>query len=166
MIHLIAAVFLIPCIAFADVSVPRSKQYLWTVYDVATSGGESVTKNLGVSLPGGAIVTDTWVYINTPFAASGNESLALQCGGTRNLMAYNGMKLIPVNSALQAHLGLSLLGSGAMITEGASVQSVLNLGNVASVPADCAMQAVIRGDAGFTPYTAGKATVIIEYFRQ
>lgn len=165
----ILALSLFTSLAHADVSVPRAKQYLYTVYDVAQSGGESVAHPLNVSLPAGAIVTDAWVYINTQFSASGTESLAFQCAGTNDIMAYNSVKSITADKVLQGHLGATLFnvnaGADAVIGQSASANAqALNAG-YGSAPSGCSISAVVRGDAGYTPYTAGKATLIIEYFK-
>jgi hypothetical protein len=164
---LLIALLLIPTLAHADLSVPRSKQYLYTQYDVSVSGGASTAHNLGATLPSGAIVTDVWVYINTQFAAGGTESLGIQCAGTLDLMAYNSIKNIAQQKVLQAHLGATNMGATGnnFIGESASANAD-NLSAFGSIPSDCAVTAVVRGDSGYTPFTAGKATVIVEYFRQ
>lgn len=166
---LLLALALIPTLAFADVSVPRSKQYLWTVYDVAQAGGSSTAHPLGVKMPAGAIITDAWLYINTQFAASGTESLAFQCAGTRDIMAYNSVKNVAPDRVFQAHLGATLFGvtgSSAVIGESANLNAIALNAGYGSIPTACDVSAIVRGDSGYTPYTAGKATLIIEYFRK
>lgn len=156
--------FFITLPAFASVSVPRSKQYVWSVYDVAVSGGQSVPHPLGVSVPGSAIMTNAWVYINTQFAAAGTESLGISCLGSQNIMFYNTVKNVPKDRMFSANLsGSTYTGAGALIPENASA---LNLSQgFTSVPVPCELTVNVRGDSGYTPYTAGKATIILEYFR-
>lgn len=159
------ALFLFPLFAQADLSVPRSKQYAWSVYDVSVLGGSSTSHPLGLTLPGGAVVTDVWVYINTVFAASGTESLALQCAGTTDLMAYNSVKNLAVNNMLGGRLAGTASANSAVIGSNGGGNAVALVG-FGSIPSDCSVSAIVRGDSGYTPYTAGKATFIIEYFRQ
>lgn len=160
---LFLALLFLPTLAFADLSVPRAKQYAWTQYDVAVLGGASTTKNLGLSLPAGAIITDVWVYINTQYASAGTESLGLQCAGTLDLMAYTPMTSHAADRMMSARLsGSSSTGAGAPIP---ASPTVLNLSQgYNSVPSACNVSAVVRSDSGYNPYTAGKATFIIEYF--
>ena len=156
--------FLICGIAHADVSVPRAKQYLWSVYDVAASGGASVAHALGVSVPSSAIITNAWVYINTQFAASGTESIGISCLGSQNIMAYNTIKNVTINSMFAAQASpSSYTGAAALIPEAASALN-LNQG-FASTPAPCGLTVDVRGDSGYTPYTGGKMTIILEYFK-
>lgn len=166
---LIAALFLLPSLAHADVSVPRAKQYLWTTYDVSVLGGQTAVPsnviNLGASLPAGAIIDRVYVYINTQFAAAGAESLALQCAGTRDLMDYVAMKNTAADRMLSAGIsGSSFNDSASLVPPSPTVINVSQ--GFGSVPSDCAVSAVLRGDAGQTAYTAGKLTAIVEYFRK
>lgn len=167
---LIFALLFLPVLAQADVSVPRSKQYLWTTYDVSVLGGVSVPGsqnaiNLGATMPAGAIITDVWIYINTQFAASGTESLALQCAGTQDLMAFTSVKNLAADRMLTSRmLGNTFNGGAALVP---ASPTALNFSQgFGSIPADCNMSAVIQGTSGFTPYTAGKLTAVVEYFRK
>jgi hypothetical protein len=157
---------LIANFAHADVSVPRAKQYLWTQLD-ATLNGAQGTHNMGVYLPAGAIITDAYLYINTQFASSGTDSLAFGCSSTTDLMAYNSVKNVALNKAYQAHSGsaqLGVTGSGSYIGEVASAGLLdFSLG-YGSIPTACQVTATVRTGGGFTPYTAGNATFIVEYF--
>lgn len=165
---LLLVLSLIPNFAFADASVPRAKQYLSAIYDVAIAGGSSVSHNLGMQLPAGAIITNSWLYINTQFAASGTESLAFQCAGTNDLMAYNSVKNVFKDRVFQGNLGATLFGVGgsnAVIGENANANVIALNAGYGSVVSACAVKAVVRGDVGYTPYTAGKATLIVEYFK-
>lgn len=150
--------------AQADVSVPRSKQYLWSVYNVATSGGQSTAHSLGVSVPAGAIITNAYVYINTQFAASGTESLGISCLGSQDIMAYNTVKNVLADRMFQSDLGTATYtGAGAPIS---AIATALNLSQgFGSVPSACGLVVNVRGNSGDTPYTAGKATIILEYFK-
>ncbi len=163
MLSLILSLFLVSP-SHADVSVPRAKQYVWSVYDVAVSGGQSVPHSLGVSVPAGAIITNAWVYINTQFAAAGTESLGISCLGTQNIMFYNTVKSVPKDRMFSAGVSNSVYtGAGNLIPENASPLA-LNAGYV-SVPSACGLTVDVRGDSGYTPYSAGKATIILEYFK-
>ena len=165
MLSLIFALLFSP-VSNADVSVPRAKQYLWSVYDVAASGGASTAHALGVSMPAGAIITNAYVYINTQFAASGTESVGISCLGSQDIMAYNTIKNVAADRLLQAELGSNAYtGAAPLIGEAAGV-GALNLSQgYASVPTACGLVVDVRGDSGYTPYTAGKFTVILEYFK-
>lgn len=164
---LIFALLFAPIFAQADVSVPRSKQYIYALYDIGGgASGASVVHGLGVSVPAGAVITDAWVYINTQFAASGTESLAVGCLGTSNVMGYNTVKNLAANNLFQGHLGATAASTASLIIGGATPATAFDANAVASVPAACEVAVTVRGDAGYTPYTAGKATVILEYFRQ
>lgn len=170
---LIFLVLFLPSIAFADVSVPRAKQYLWTTYDVSVLGGASTPGsqraiNLGAILPAGAILTNMWVYINTQFAATGTESLGITCTGAASapdLMAFTSVKNIAADRMLSANVSGSAFTGAAALIPASPTQLNLSQG-FGSVPADCAVSAVIQGNSGFTPYTAGSATVIVEFFRK
>lgn len=162
---LLLVLALLPSFAFADVSVPRAKQYLWTVYDVSRDGGQSTAHALGAYMPAGAIITDSYMYINTQFAASGTESLAFQCAGTDDLMDFNTVKSVTADKVYQSHLGntqIGVGGSAGFIGQGQSAIA-LNAG-VGSIPTSCEVNAIVRSASGYTPYTAGKATLIVEYF--
>ena len=163
MLSLIFALAFSP-FSHADVSVPRAKQYVWSVYDVAQSGGASVPHALGVTVPAGAIITNAYVYINTQFTAAGTESLGISCAGTQNIMFYNTVKNLAVNKMFQGRIGTATYnGSAPPIGEAAAALD-LSQGYV-SVPAACGLTVNVRGDSGYTPYTAGRATIILEYFK-
>lgn len=161
---LVAALFLTTLSTYADVSVPRAKVTAWTTYDVSVNGGQSFPHALGVTMPAGSVITDAWVYINTAFTDSGTGSFALQCAGTRDIMDYNDITLMSMNTALARHLGASSFDASSIIgilaTPGA-----INLASFGSIPTACEVTAVVRGDAGFVPLTAGKATIVLEYFK-
>jgi hypothetical protein len=160
---LIFALFFLPVLAHADISTPRAKQYAYTVFDVANGSGASVPHSQGLVLTAGSIITNAWVYINTQFAASGTESLGISCAGSQDIMAYLSVKNIVVNKVLQAQLGSYLYGATAVI--GAAAQTVDVSGGFGSIPTDCQVVVNVRGDAGYTPYTGGKLTAIIEFFK-
>ncbi len=153
-----------PSLVFASVSVPRAKQYAWFTYDVARDGGQSVPHSIGLFLPAGAILTNLYVYINTKFAASGTESLGLSCEGSEDLMAYSSIKNVAINSMYGAAVtGNTFNGGAAPIP---AVPTVLDFSQgYASIPAACEVKINVRGDSLYTPYTAGKLTGIIEYFK-
>lgn len=156
--------FLVPLAASADVSVPRAKQYAWFNYDVSRDGGQSVSHAIGLALPAGALITNTWVYINTQFAASGSESLGISCVGSQDIMAYSSVKNTAADRLLSARVsGDTYVGAASLIP---ASPTVLNFSQgFGSVPAGCNVSIDVKSSSGFTPYTAGKLTGIIEYFR-
>lgn len=165
MFKFLLPLLLIAPLAHADVSVPRAKQYLWSVYDVALLGGSSTaSKSLNVSMPAGAIITNAYVYINTQFAASGTESIGISCVGSQDIMGYNTVKNVSADRIFQGELGSnSYTGAAAPIP---TPSTALNLSQgYGSVPSACGVTVNVRGDSGYTPYTAGKLTLIIEYFK-
>lgn len=133
------------------------------VYDVAVDGGESTSHSLGVVIPAGSIITAVHLFINTLFADSGTGSVALGCGGNRDLMNWKDLTLISASSVSSAVYNATSFGTG---------NSVMDLGNLwsvadtrgASVTTACTVTAVVRSDAGHVEQTAGKLTGIIEYF--
>jgi hypothetical protein len=164
MFKFLLPLFLIGSIAHADVSVPRAKQYLWTVYDVAQSGGQSVAHPLGVKLPAGAILTNAWVYINTAFTDSGTGSFAISCAGTRDIMDYNDITALSMNSMVGiASLPNPFTGTASYIPQ--NMPAAVSFASSGSVVSACEVNAVVRGDSGYVPLTGGKATIILEYFK-
>lgn len=161
---LLLALFFLPYLAHADVSVPRAKQYAWFDYSVSRDGGSSVPHPINLSVPAGSIITGVWVYINTQFAASGTESLGLSCIGSQDIMAYSSIKNTAADRMLSGVIATgSFTGAAAPIP---ASPTALNLSQgFGSVPNDCGMIVNVRGDSGYTPYTSGKLTGIIEYFR-
>ncbi len=161
---LISLILLLPSIAFADVSVPRAKQYAWFNYNVVRDGGQSTAHPLNLDLPGQAVITGVYVYINQQFAASGTESLGISCVGSQDIMAYAPMKALPADRMYAGLLSASTFnGAAAPIPNGAAA---LNLSQgYGSVPSNCNVKVDIRGDSGYTPYTAGDATGVVEFFR-
>lgn len=135
-------------------------------YDVAVDGGSSTaTKSLGVILPAGAVITSLYVYINTAFTDSGSGSVALQCAGTRDLMAYQDLTVVGLDRVFARVMQASGFASDALIGDGAANGGAYFANQVgASVPTACTVTAVVRGDDGFVEQTAGKLTGIIEYF--
>jgi hypothetical protein len=164
MFKMISLLLLLTAPAFADVSVPRAKQYAWTKYDVAVIGGESVPHASGLSLPAGAIITNVWFYINTQFAATGTESLGISCVGSQDIMAYTPLKTTSQDRLLSGNVsGSSFTGAAAPIP---ATPTVLNFSQgYGSVPNACNVTFDVRGASGYTPYTAGAGTAIIEYFK-
>lgn len=149
--------------AHADLSVGLSKKYARVIYDVSLNGGASTSHSLSAQMPAGAVITDLYVYINQAFTDSGTGSLALQCAGTRDLMAYRDITANSINDMFSTQVAHTNYTSGAMI--GASGETSAAAAGIASVPAACQVTAVVRGDSGYVPLTAGKLTAIIEYFQ-
>lgn len=174
---LILALFFVPILSYADVSVPRGKQYAYAIYDVSLEGGATVVGGqniipLNVQLPAGIIITDEWVYINTQFAASGNESLAIQCSGNQDLMAFTTLKNIAADRVLGSRMLGNTFNGGAALLPASPTNLNFSQGfgsvPVASSANGCQVSVEIQGVGSpnnFTPYTSGKFTAIIEYFK-
>lgn len=143
-----------------------ARKYAKAIYDVAVDGGESTSHALGVTLPAGAIITSFYVYINTAFTDSGTGSVALQCAGTRDLMAYQDLTLVPIDRVFARTMdATNAFGTAALVADAAAIQGLYYANQAgASVPTACEVTAVVRGDDGFVVQTAGKLTTIIEYF--
>lgn len=162
---LISFLLFFPCLAFADVSVPRAKQYAYTTWDMAAQGGSSTAHATGLTLPAGAVISDVWVYINTSFSASGpSSSLGISCGGSQNLMAYTNVSgVAPDRLYLGQATGATFNGAAAPIPLNTAA---LNFSQgFGSVPSACNVTFDVNSSAGYTPFTAGKATLWVEYFR-
>lgn len=139
------------------------------VYNVALDGGTSTAnKSLGITLPAGAVIHNFFAYTSTSFTKAGGgagvASLALQCGGTRNIMEY-------VNaSAAFTYISRKLGNFAAQANIGYQASALTRQNEpfisdaVASIPSACELTAVVRGDSGYEAYTAGKMTFIIDYF--
>lgn len=150
--------------ALADVSVPRAKQYAWFNYSVPNSGGESAPHAVGLTLPAGGIITNMWVYINTQFAASGTESLGISCAGSQDLMAYSSIKTTAKDRIFAANIsGSTFIGAAAPIPFSKTILDFSQ--GYGSIPSACDVVVNVRADNGYTPYTAGSLTTIIEYFK-
>ena len=79
-------------------------------------------------------------------------------------MAYAPMKaLAPDRMYMGLVSGSTFDGSAAPIPNAATALNVSQ--GYGSVPSDCNVQVDVRGDSGYTPYTAGKITGIVEFFR-
>ncbi len=152
--------------AYADSDV-QSKHIIRAVYDTSVAGGQSVPHAVGVSVPAGAIITGAYLYINTQFAASGTESVGVSCLGSQNIMAYNSIKSIAPDRMFAAQLSNGITDTGAAVPLNAAAGgNALNLSQgFSSVPVACGLTVDVRGDSGYTPYTAGKLTLLLEYFK-
>ncbi len=161
---LLFLILFLPSIAFADVSIPRAKQYAYTVFDVSQVGGASIPHPQNLTLPAGSIITNAWLYINMQFAASGTESLGVSCGGSQNILAYTPIKSVAADRMLSGVIATgSFTGAAALLPV---APTVLDLSRgFGSIPVDCSLSFDVRGDAGYTPYTGGKGTLILEFFR-
>lgn len=136
------------------------------VYDVAVDGGSSTaTKDLGVTIPAGAIITSLHLYINTVFTDSGTGSVALQCAGTRDLMGYRDLTSAPQDAVASRVLQAIGFEGTSIVGVNDGLYPFVQSGDLgASVPTACSVTAVVRGDSGYVEQTAGKLTGIIEYF--
>lgn len=149
--------------ARADLSVGLAKKYARVIYDVALNGGDSVSHNLDAALPADAVITDLWIYINTKFTDSGTGSLAFQCAGTRDLMDWQditGQDVDDVYAVQRSGLTFNQSSTTFIPDPTDGVQA-----GISSVVSACNVTAVVRGDSGYVPLTAGKATLLIEYFQ-
>ncbi len=163
---LILALLLLAPAARADISVPRAMQYGQTIYDVSVNGGGSVAHPSGLVMPGGAVLTGAWVYINTQFAASGTESLGISCAGSQDILAFVSIKNIAQQKMLQAQAGVTSQGNTAGSYIGANAAALaVDDSAIGSIPSDCEVVFNVRSGAGFTPYTQGKLTTVLEFFR-
>lgn len=149
--------------AYADLSVGLSKKYARVIYDVSLNGGGSTSHSLSAQMPAGAIVTDLYVYINQAFTDSGTGSLALECAGTRDLMAYRDITANSINDMFSVQVAHTNNTATAMIGESGETSAAA--AGIVSIPTSCQVEAVVRGDSGYVPLTAGKLTAIIEYFQ-
>lgn len=146
-----------------------SRLYAKAVYDVANQGGASVAHPLGVVLPAGAVIESALVYVNTAFTQGTFGSVALQCAGVNDIMDWQDLSLAPKDSMhKQSFPGSNFGTNGSVIPTGAAWVSV-NSG--ASIPAACTINAIVRSlpipggqTNGGTAQTAGKLTVILDYF--
>lgn len=160
---LISMLFVVPA-ARADVSVPRAVQYLWTVFDTATQGGASVAHPMGVSVPSGVVILGEYVYINTQFAAAGTESIGVSCVGSQDLMAYSSIKSIAADRMFSGGISNTAFNGSAAPINAAAVPLNLSQG-FGSVQSPCQVIVNVRGNSGDTPYTSGKLTLILSYFK-
>lgn len=121
------------------------------VYDVSgnTSLGSSTTNSgihpLGVTLPAGAIVTNSAIYIKTLFVDAGNN------GNAAKVKFYCSQ-----DGDIKEPTDLTLTNANAFIM-GASGGSTVAYRRMAS---SCTVTAVNTAD----DYSAGKANIIIDYF--
>lgn len=136
-------------------------------YDVSLDGGASSpsTKSLGVTLPANAVVTSLLLYVNTTFSDGAQvESLAIQCNADkRDLMDWVDIGSLDANSIIFGGISPTAASALALIPSPALLTGVEKSGAV-SIPTACEIKALVRGDSGYTPYTAGKLTGVVEYF--
>lgn len=147
-----------------------ARKYAKAVYNVAVAGGSSTaTKDLGVVLPAGAVISGIYLYTNTAFTKAGGgagvASVAYQCTGTRDLVGYQAASSLNADSLLARVASATAMDwstTASIIGPSKDNQEI----QVPSVPAACSVTAVVRGDSGYEAYTAGKQTLIIEYFNR
>lgn len=149
--------------AHATLSVGLAKKYARVIYDVSLNGGASTSHALDAVLPAGALIGDVWVYINTAFTDGGTSSVALECGGTRNIMEWQDMAAQSVNGLHAARRSATNFTQSS--TTFTPESTTFNAVGISSVPTDCEVTAVVRSDSGYAPYTGGKLTALIEYFQ-
>ncbi len=163
---LISLALFLPCLAFADVSVPRALQYAEFSYDVSVSGGSSTPHAIGMSLPAGAVITDMYVYINTVFSGTGpTNSVGISCSGSQNLMAYQALSGVAIDKMFAARLANATFNGAAAPIGNAAAPLDLSQGYV-SVPAACGVMVDVRAGSGYTPLSAGKLTGVLVYFKK
>lgn len=157
---LFALFLMLSATAHASTSTGVAKKFSRAVYDVDINGGQSTSHDLHTSLPAGAVITDFWVYINEAFTDSGTGSLAIQCYGSQDLLGYVDITAASLNQVYTGRKAADNFANTYLIGGTASAAAV----NGSSVPSACTVTAVVRGDAGYVPLTAGKLTALIEYF--
>lgn len=111
------------------------------VYDFAVNGGAISTISLGVALPAKALITKSFIYVDTQFVDAGAGTHAYQCEDANNIKTAT---------------DLTGSAAGAFI-DGASTGSAATM--VGSIASSCNISIVIAGAA----LTAGKQTVYVEY---
>lgn len=166
---LLLATALFSTSAHADLSVGLSKKYALAVYDVSLNGGQSTSHDLNATIPSGSTITDVFVYINKAFTdGGGSSSVGFQCVGTNDLMGWNDLTVVSKNSIIGRQLTPTVFANaGSLIIENATgtAVSLATLGT-GTVPSACQVKAVVRSSSGYVPLTAGKASLVIEYFNQ
>lgn len=130
-------------------------------YDVAVDGGSSTVHSSGVIIPAGAVITDVLVYINTAFTDSGAGSVRINCANNGDIMAYKDLTAYSINSLFYGGISPSSPAGSAMISAGAA-----NVSGATSITSACTLKTEVRSDAGYVPQTAGKMTVVVEYFNK
>ena len=144
----------------------KARKYAKIIYDASVDGGASATNyDLGVKLPAGALITSMFAYVNTLFVEAGGGggtgSVAFQCAGTRDLLEYQDLSSFPVKSYLNNRIASGSFGAGQLVLIN-QIPRIQPVGS--SVATACNVTAVVRGSSGDEAYTAGKLTMIIEYF--
>ena len=150
----------------ASESAAGARKYARVTYDVSVDGGQSSpsTHSLGVTLPAGAVVTSVLVYINSAFSGgTQSESLAFQCNaGQKDLMDWQNMEALGINALIYGGLTPTAPSTLAVL-KGGDTPAPAQAGWV-SIPTACEVKALVRNNSGYTPYSTGNATAVIEYF--
>jgi len=127
------------------------RKYVRSQYDFAVDGSALGDHALGESVPANAVITRTFLKVNTAFTdASSAANISFGCAGISqtSLFAVNALG----NSAVNAVLG------GAV---GATNANGVATGALALGASACSIIATIPADAG--QFSAGAATLFVEY---
>lgn len=117
------------------------KRVAKAIYDVALHGGASSAHALGVDIPDNAVITRSYMYINTAFTGSDSTpTLAIGCQAAANLRAA---------AQLTGWSATSLIDG---VSTGAS-----------SVFQKITEPCTITATGAVLPFTAGKLTLWVEY---
>lgn len=121
----------------------ETKKTIKVVYDVTanTTLGETGTHGTGKYLPANAIITRSWIYINTLFVDSGSGTVAIQCEDANNILSAFDMTTRAAGLLMD---GVSTGTTGSMTK---------------SIAAPCEIKVVVATAA----QTAGKMTFYVEY---
>lgn len=146
------------CFAFADAGLNRRVSQFKTkaaqlidqaeektvvaTYDFDKHGGSTGTIGLGRYLPANAVITRSWLHIDTALVSGGTGTIAFSCEDANNIKTAT-------------YLGGSSTGD---LVEGASTGAASAF--VTSIAAKCEISAVLAVQA----FTAGKASAYVRYF--
>lgn len=142
-----------------------ARKYAKATYEPAVDGGNSNSENsLGIQLPAGAIVTRAIFYVNTAIEGEGGGikggSLAIQCAGDKDILAYIDPEQMPAGSFLHGEAAGANFAATTLISQAAP--RIQGLGQ--SVSSACTLEVKVRGDSGDEDLASGKGTLILEYF--
>lgn len=117
------------------------KRIARAVYDVAVDLGTIAAHPLGVSLPAGALVTQSWFYVVTQFTDTGSGTVALHCEDANNI--YTAADITGI--------------SAGTITAGNQTGVAADM--TAAIGAACELTATVATNA----QTAGKLILFVEF---
>jgi hypothetical protein len=127
--------------AIQEIEAMSAEKTVRVQYDFGLHGGAVGTIGLGKYLPAGAIITRSFLYIDTQLASGGTGTIALKCEDANNIKTAT-------------YLGGSSSGD---LVEGASTGATSAM--VKSIAARCEISAVLA----VSDFTAGKLTAWVKY---